>query len=105
MAVGCVCTHEGEPKHELAVEGRALVLATLRAVARGGGRGMSTSNSVGGVYVEVSGIPGTPAIVFVHGMGQSGRIWRGSHGEAQRLPLPGPHLRGSGGVTACRQPR
>jgi pimeloyl-ACP methyl ester carboxylesterase len=29
----------------------------------------------GGMYVEESGTPGSPAIVFVHGAGQSGCIW------------------------------
>ena len=29
----------------------------------------------GGMYVDESGTPGAPAIVFIHGAGQSGRIW------------------------------
>ena len=34
----------------------------------------------GGMYVEESGSPGAPAIVFIHGAGQSHRIW-GEHME------------------------
>jgi pimeloyl-ACP methyl ester carboxylesterase len=56
------------------------------------------------MYVEESGTPGSPAIVFIHGGGQSGREWRGhmerlagvhclapdlpGHGRSNHLPLP-----------------
>ena len=58
----------------------------------------------GGMYVHESGTPGSPAIVFIHGLGQSGREWRrhmaklaGFHclapdlpgfGRSNHLPLP-----------------
>jgi hypothetical protein len=34
---------------------------------------MDVSQYPGGMYVEESGTPGSPAIVFIHGAGQSGR--------------------------------
>jgi len=37
---------------------------------------MSDLRYPGGVYVEESGTPGSPAIVFIHGAGQSGREWQ-----------------------------
>jgi pimeloyl-ACP methyl ester carboxylesterase len=37
---------------------------------------MSELPSPDGLYVEESGIPGSPAIVFIHGAGQSSRAWR-----------------------------
>ena len=37
---------------------------------------MSERRSPGGLYVEESGTPGSPAIVFIHGAGQSSREWR-----------------------------
>lgn len=40
----------------------------------------------GGVHVEESGTVGAPAILFIHGMGQSSRIWRG-----HLAALPGFH--------------
>ena len=58
----------------------------------------------GGLYVHESGTPGSPAIVFIHGLGQSGREWREhmarlsgfhclapdlpGHGRSNHLPLP-----------------
>jgi pimeloyl-ACP methyl ester carboxylesterase len=38
---------------------------------------MTPSSGPGGTYVAESGTPGSPAIVFIHGAGQSGREWRG----------------------------
>ena len=65
---------------------------------------MNPSKIPGGMYVEESGTPGAPAIVFIHGLGQSGREWRrhmadlaGFHclapdlpgfGRSNHLPLP-----------------
>jgi len=65
---------------------------------------MTASRDAGGMYVHESGSPGSPAIVFLHGAGQSGREWRGhmaslpgfhclapdlpGHGRSNRLPLP-----------------
>ncbi len=37
---------------------------------------MSEQRSPGDLYVEESGTPGSPAIVFIHGAGQSSREWR-----------------------------
>ena len=37
---------------------------------------MDPSRDPGRMYVEESGTPGAPAIVFIHGAGQSGREWR-----------------------------
>ncbi|MEX1294717.1 MAG: alpha/beta fold hydrolase [Candidatus Limnocylindrales bacterium] len=37
---------------------------------------MSDRQYRGGVHVEESGVPGSPAIVFIHGAGQSSRVWR-----------------------------
>jgi pimeloyl-ACP methyl ester carboxylesterase len=58
----------------------------------------------GGMYVHESGTPGSPAIVFIHGLGQSGHEWRRhmaelagfhclapdlpGHGRSNHLPLP-----------------
>jgi pimeloyl-ACP methyl ester carboxylesterase len=44
---------------------------------------MSKQQSSGGLHVEESGTPGSPAIVFIHGAGQSSREWRG---HIDRLP-------------------
>lgn len=63
---------------------------------------MIPSTEPGGLYVEESGTPGAPAIVFIHGAGQSGREWRrhmatlaGFHCLAPDLPGFGhsSHLR------------
>lgn len=37
----------------------------------GGGR-----TAAAGMYVHESGTPGSPAVVFLHGAGGSGRMWR-----------------------------
>ncbi len=65
---------------------------------------LTLSKDPGGMVVHESGSPGAPAIVFIHGLGQSGREWRGhmagltgfhclapdlpGHGQSQHLPLP-----------------
>jgi pimeloyl-ACP methyl ester carboxylesterase len=65
---------------------------------------MNPSKGPRGMYVEESGAPGSPAIVFIHGLGQSGREWREhmarlsgfhcltpdlpGHGRSNHLPLP-----------------
>ncbi len=67
-------------------------------------RAMTASRDPGGMYVRESGSPGSPAILFIHGAGQSGREWRDhmarlrgfhclapdlpGHGRSNRLPLP-----------------
>ncbi len=51
---------------------------------------MSDLQYPGGMHVGESGAPGSPAIVFIHGAGQSGRSLARAHEEARRLPLPGP---------------
>ena len=44
---------------------------------------MDLSIGPGGMVVEESGTPGSRAIVFIHGAGQSGREWRR---HMERLP-------------------
>jgi pimeloyl-ACP methyl ester carboxylesterase len=44
---------------------------------------MGVSISPGGMVIDESGTPGSQAIVFIHGAGQSGREW---HGHMERLP-------------------
>lgn len=44
---------------------------------------MSDPKYPGGMHVEESGAPGSPAIVFIHGAGQSGREW---YEHMARLP-------------------
>jgi pimeloyl-ACP methyl ester carboxylesterase len=50
----------------------------------------------GGMYVEESGTPGSPAIVFIHGMGQSGRIWREHMARLTDFHCLAPDLPGFG---------
>ena len=50
----------------------------------------------GGMYVEESGIPGSPAIVFIHGAGQSGRDWRGHMARLGGFHCLAPDLPGFG---------
>jgi pimeloyl-ACP methyl ester carboxylesterase len=40
-------------------------------------RRVASATRRGEMYVHESGTPGSPAIVFIHGAGQSGREWRG----------------------------
>jgi pimeloyl-ACP methyl ester carboxylesterase len=63
----------------------------VESVASTGTRGS------GDVYVHESGVPGRPAIVFVHGGGPNGRMWRG-HLErlAARFHCLAPDLPGFG---------
>jgi deazaflavin-dependent oxidoreductase (nitroreductase family) len=74
------------------------------AIAQGGVDEMNPSTGPGGMHVEESGAPGSPAIVFIHGVGQNGREWREhmarlggfhclapdlpGHGRSNHLPLP-----------------
>jgi pimeloyl-ACP methyl ester carboxylesterase len=48
------------------------------------------------MYVHESGTPGSPAIVFVHGMGQSGRIWREHMARLTAFHCLAPDLPGFG---------
>lgn len=50
----------------------------------------------GGMYVEESGTPGSPAIVFIHGAGQSGREWRGHMARLGTFHCLAPDLPGFG---------
>ena len=49
-----------------------------------------------GMYVEESGTPGSPAIVFIHGVGQSGREWRRHMAELAGFHCLAPDLPGFG---------
>ncbi len=50
----------------------------------------------GGMYVHESGTPGSPAIVFIHGMGQSGAIWREHRARLTAFHCLAPDLPGFG---------
>ncbi len=50
----------------------------------------------GGMYVHESGTPGSPAIVFIHGAGQSGRIWREHMARLTDFHCLAPDLPGFG---------
>jgi len=50
----------------------------------------------GGMYVHESGTPGSPAIVFIHGAGQSGREWRGHMERLAGFHCLAPDLPGFG---------
>ena len=50
----------------------------------------------GGMYVEESGTPGSPAIIFIHGAGQSGRIWREHMERLSSFHCLAPDLPGFG---------
>ena len=57
---------------------------------------MNPSQDPGGMYVEESGTPGSPAIVFLHGAGQSGREWRGHMERLSPFHCIAPDLPGFG---------
>ena len=57
---------------------------------------MNPSKNPGGMYVEESGTPGSPAIVFIHGAGQSGREWRGHMERLAGFHCLAPDLPGYG---------
>lgn len=61
-------------------------LAEPRSLARG----------PGGMHVEETGSPGSPAIVFIHGAGQSGREWRGHMARLVTFQCLAPDLPGFG---------
>ena len=50
----------------------------------------------GEMYVHESGTPGSPAIVFIHGAGQSGREWRGHTERLTGFHCLAPDLPGYG---------
>jgi len=50
----------------------------------------------GGMYVHESGTPGSPAIVFIHGLGQSGREWREHMARLGAFHCIAPDLPGFG---------
>lgn len=50
----------------------------------------------GGMYVAESGTPGSPAIVFIHGAGQSSREWRGHMARLGQFHCLAPDLPGFG---------
>ena len=57
---------------------------------------MTASRRPGGMYVRESGSPGSQAIVFIHGAGQSGREWRGHMAELASFHCLAPDLPGFG---------
>ena len=57
---------------------------------------MDPSRDPGGMYVEESGTPGSPAIVFIHGGGQSGREWRKHMARLSTFHCLAPDLPGHG---------
>ena len=50
----------------------------------------------GGMYVRESGTPESPAVVFIHGAGQSGREWRGHMAKLTAFHCLAPDLPGFG---------
>jgi pimeloyl-ACP methyl ester carboxylesterase len=48
------------------------------------------------MYVVESGDPGSPAILFIHGAGQSGREWAGHMARLQGFHCLAPDLPGHG---------
>jgi pimeloyl-ACP methyl ester carboxylesterase len=58
----------------------------------------------GGMYVHESGTPGSPAIVFIHGAGQSGREWRGHMEGLAGFHCLAPDLPGFGRSNHLRLP-
>ncbi len=57
---------------------------------------MHPSTNPGGLHVHESGTPGAPAIVFIHGAGQSGREWRGHMTRLGGFHCLAPDLPGHG---------
>ncbi|MEA2026003.1 MAG: alpha/beta hydrolase, partial [Chloroflexota bacterium] len=57
---------------------------------------MSESQYPGGMYVEESGTPGSPAIVFIHGAGQSSRAWHEHMARLADFHCLAPDLPGFG---------
>ncbi len=57
---------------------------------------MSEQRSSGGLYVQESGTPGSPAIVFIHGAGQSSREWRQHMDRLSGFHCLAPDLPGFG---------
>ena len=57
---------------------------------------MSEQPSPHGLYVEESGTPGSPAIVFIHGAGQSSREWRQHMARLSGFHCLAPDLPGFG---------
>ncbi len=57
---------------------------------------MDTAKHPAGMYVEESGVPGSPAIVFIHGAGQSGREWLGHMARLTGFHCLAPDLPGHG---------
>ena len=57
---------------------------------------MNPSKDPGGMYVAESGTPGSPAIVFIHGAGQSGREWREHMARLASFHCLAPDLPGHG---------
>ena len=57
---------------------------------------MNTPRLPGGMYVHESGTPGSPAIVFIHGLGQSGLEWRRHMAELAGFHCLAPDLPGFG---------
>ena len=59
-----------------------------------------TTRGPGGMHVEESGTPGSPAIVFIHGAGQSSREWQEHMRRLSELHCLAPDL--PGGSMASR---
>jgi pimeloyl-ACP methyl ester carboxylesterase len=57
---------------------------------------MDTPRDSGGMHVEQSGIPGAPAILFLHGVGQSSREWREHMARLSDFHCLAPDLPGHG---------
>jgi pimeloyl-ACP methyl ester carboxylesterase len=57
---------------------------------------MDPSRDPGSMYVEESGTPGSPAIVFIHGGGQSGREWQKHMARLSTFHCLAPDLPGHG---------
>jgi pimeloyl-ACP methyl ester carboxylesterase len=55
-----------------------------------------TATQADGMYVHESGAPGSPAIVFLHAAGASGRMWREHMAKLARFHCLAPDLPGFG---------